>query len=72
MVKKMENNNLKKPVHSAISFIPDADKPWIIKISQEGIKFNREDYPNVAPDEFARAFCEILERCYDVSFTRKD
>ncbi len=48
------------------------DGNWIIEISKEGIKFNREDFPNIDADGFAKAFCDILEMNYSFSFTKRN
>ncbi len=44
---------------------------WIIEISEEGIRFNHQDFPNVDAEGFAKAFCDILEKNYDVHFTKR-
>lgn len=44
---------------------------WLLEITNEGIKFNREYYPNAMPDNFAQAFIDILEMNYDVHFTKR-
>ncbi len=49
----------------------DAGK-WIIEISKDGFKFNREDYPNALADDFARAFVEILEKRFVVTMEKRN
>ena len=44
---------------------------WFIRIEKDGIKFNREKFPNSGPDDFAKAFIEILERNFKVRFTEE-
>lgn len=44
---------------------------WVMKITQEGIIFNRESFPYVNADGFAKSVIEILESCYEVRFTEK-
>ena len=44
---------------------------WLIKISHEGIRFNREFYPDTSPQDFAHIFMETLEEHYDVVFIEK-
>jgi len=44
---------------------------WIMKLTDEGIRFNRERYPNSTVDDFALAVIEILEKQYAVKFERK-
>lgn len=46
---------------SCFTFQADSDK-WIMKIEDGVFKFNREQYPNCAPDAFAEAVLKILER----------
>ncbi len=52
---------------STITFIPDKDMPWIMKICKIDesyrIVFNREDYPNALQDDFAREVCKLIEIC---------
>lgn len=45
---------------------------WAIKITKEGIIFNRELYPVSMPDDFAKCFIELLERSYKVKFLEKE
>lgn len=59
-----------KCVKNQICFyaIPDV---WALKITEKGLVFNREYYPNSKPEDFAIAFIEILEKCFTVNFTKK-
>jgi hypothetical protein len=44
----------------------------ILEISDKnGIKFNREAFPDFTPDDFAVAVIDILEKGYDLEFRRK-
>lgn len=52
------------------TFYADHDK-WVIKINDDGIFFNHEKWPNRKPEHFAQAFIDILEKCYDVTFTKR-
>lgn len=62
--------SLPAPVNREIVF--NADKGiWAIKISKDGIKFNREIYPESTPDDFALCFINILEKNFDVQFIPK-
>lgn len=66
-----ENDYCKiKIPESCITF--NNEKAWVMKIIPEGIKFNREQYPNANPDDFAEAVINILEKCYDVKFAKKE
>lgn len=56
---------------SKFTFWVDKDI-WAIKISEEGIKFNREVFPMKTPNDFAKIFIEILEKNYKVKFTKDD
>lgn len=44
---------------------------WCIKITDEGIKFNRKDFSNFTEDEFADTILDILEKNFTVNFTKK-
>lgn len=44
---------------------------WIFKITKDGFKFNHQEYPNLTPDGFAQAFCDILEKQYTVTFEKR-
>lgn len=44
---------------------------WFIRITENGIKFNRDKFPDSKPDDFAKAFMEILENNFSVKFTKK-
>jgi hypothetical protein len=69
----MEDNDMKKEVKSEFVFHNGPpENTWIIKISREGISFNHEAFPNCTSDDFAKAFVEILEKNYTVSFTEKE
>lgn len=51
---------LTKPTSTDISF--HSKDAWVMIISNEGIiRFNREDFPHMAADEFAATVIEILE-----------
>ena len=48
------------------------DFDWVIKITNDGIFFNREIFKNKSPEEFAQKFIDILEKCYEVSFQKRN
>lgn len=48
-----------------------SEKSWVFKLTPEGIKFNREIYPNAHPDEFANEVIRILEKCYKIEFKKR-
>jgi hypothetical protein len=56
---------------SKIIFCVDKGK-WLIEISKDGFKFNRQDYPNAMPDDFAKTFVDILEKQFVVTMKRRD
>lgn len=58
------------PVKNEITFCPQLGE-WVMKITQEGIKFNKDLYSDSNTDEFAKAVIDILERDFDVKFTAK-
>lgn len=57
-------------VKNSIVFSPQTGE-WIMKLTADGILFNRETYPDAKPDDFAQAVIEILERAFTVKFERK-
>ena len=64
---------LNRPIKSEIIFNADADDgSWVMKLTDKGIFFNRDRYPNVQPDDFAQAVIEILEKNFTVKFERKE
>jgi len=72
------NEHIKEPISctlpaeakSEIVFMPDK-KEWVMKLTKEGIFFNRERYPNSKPDDFAQCVIDILEQQFTVEFKRK-
>jgi len=61
---------LENPEPNSIIFNAEPCK-WVMKITPEGIFFNREAYPDATPDEFAQTVIEILEKNFTVKFERK-
>jgi hypothetical protein len=59
------------PVKKEIYFNAEAGK-WVLKLTKEGVVFNRELYPNSTPEDFVKSFIDILEGCYDIKFHRKE
>ena len=53
------------------SFTFNNGKTWIIEIKKTGIKFNREEFPKWDADDFSKAFIDILEISYDVTFEKR-
>jgi hypothetical protein len=83
-LKTHEFDNIKEkmtdvsPEENQIIRIPDskitlslAPGKWIIEISEDGFKFNREDYPQATANDFARAFVEILEKQFVVTMEKR-
>ena len=64
-----------------INFSPQVELPpgftfshegkWLIKISTEGIKFNREEFPNLDAEGFVHEFINILETHFNIKFEKK-
>lgn len=48
------------PVENSIIF-GISNGNWVMKITDGKISFNRESWPDAAPDEFAKAVIAILE-----------
>lgn len=50
-----------------------AHEAWVMKITKDrGILFNKEHNQATTPDDFAKAVIDILERCYTVTFKKKN
>jgi hypothetical protein len=44
---------------------------WIVEFSEkDGIKFNREDFPDWKPDDFANEFIQIFEKRFNIKFIK--
>lgn len=62
-----DNKNLeKKAVESRVLYFKKENDGWIMKFERNEkdefhVKFNREDFPNLAADEFARKVIDLLE-----------
>ena len=67
---KNEMDISKYPASREIIF-GDQKGSWFMKITKEGFKFNRERFPHAEIDDFAKAFMELLEKSFDVKFTKK-
>lgn len=46
-------------------------KDWVVRITEKGIEFNREAFPDHKPDDFAKEFMEIIEKGFAVKFEKK-
>ncbi len=62
--------NIKMHENPDISFMQN--KTWIMKLTSQGIKFNREEFPDLCEDDFASKIVEILEMCFTIQFTKKE
>ena len=60
-----------EPEWSAITFSIDKGI-WLIKMSKDGIRFNREDYPDYLAGDFAKQFIELLEKQFTVKFEKRE
>lgn len=49
----------------------EEDSKWLINLYDGKIILNREDFPDMAPDEFVAEFCRILEKNFSVKFTKR-
>ncbi len=47
------------------------NESWILRITKNGIVFNHEEWPDSTPSDFAQAFCDVLEKGYDITFTKR-
>ena len=45
---------------------------WIIKLTEEGIRFNRREFPDLNEEGFVKEFITILEYHFNVKFIRTD
>lgn len=66
----MDDLKIDEPIESTVTFSADPDN-WVMKLTREGIFFNRERYPDSSPDDFAQAVINILENSYTVKFTKE-
>ncbi len=68
-----ENFTCPDTINIKIHENPDIDfiqkKTWIMKLTSQGIKFNREEFPNLCESEFAYEIIRILESCFTIKFT---
>ncbi len=62
--------NIKDPKPSEIHF--NAESDWVMKLTHEGVFFNREKFSASNPDDFALAVIGILENRFDVMFNKKE
>jgi hypothetical protein len=61
--------SIPKPCNTIIFCLNDT---WIMQIKDgEGIKFNREEFPNYDIHDFANDVIEILEKKFTVKFDKK-
>lgn len=65
----INNNPIDDPI-SEITFRPNPID-WAIKIRGDGITFNHVRYPDSGPGDFANLFIAMLEKQYDVTFTKR-
>ncbi len=71
---KLLVKDLPAPNPSCMTFTSNG-KDWIMKLEKRDgvtrILFNRQDYPDACPDDFAKAVVDILESSYpNVSFEK--
>lgn len=66
------SNNTHEIFPNGIFFHNDLSGKWVMKITEEGIFFNRQQWQNAEPNEFAKAVIHILENSYSVKFERKN
>lgn len=56
--------------HSKLIF--QSNGKWILEISDEGISFNRDQFPDMTPGDFVSKFIDILETNFNVKFIKKE
>jgi len=42
--------------------LKEAKTDWVMKITKNGVEFNREGFPDWTPDDFANNVMDILEK----------
>jgi hypothetical protein len=62
---------IRKNVNSEICISAEHGK-WAIKITDNGLEFNKEGYPSYTADDFAKTFIFILESNFTVKFYKKE
>lgn len=60
---------IREPTQQQINITNNND--WLMRISDKGIEFNREAFPNWQPDDFTKAIIDLLENAYDLKFVKK-
>ncbi|MEK6878161.1 MAG: hypothetical protein AABY22_01060, partial [Nanoarchaeota archaeon] len=53
-----------------ISFSASPDT-WLMQVSEDGVIFNREAFPDATPDDFAEAVIQIIQNNFNVTFHKK-
>ena len=61
-IKKFDNHEI---------IFNDGSGNWVMKITKQGIIFNKENFIFANTNDFAKAVCEILEKNFAVKFTEK-
>ena len=59
-------------MHSELYFCIPGNDSWIMKLTDRGVFFNRDQFAKASPDDFAQSVVDILESDYDVTIKRKD
>ena len=44
---------------------------WLMQVSEDGVIFNREAFPDATPDDFAEAVIQIIQNNFNVTFHKK-
>lgn len=68
----MDINETKDDQKSFKFYSTDQKRKLMIQITEEhGIQFNHEEFPNLTPDDFAKAFCDCLEKEFIVTLEKR-
>lgn len=47
-------------------------KGWLITMQEDGIYFNRKEYPSLTNDDWTKIFIDSLEEKYTIKFKEKE
>ncbi len=48
------------------------ENKWFMELGVNGIRFNREEYPDCEVNDFAKDFMELMEKSYKIKFLAKE
>lgn len=64
----MNTIDLKIDLNSGILF--QVQDKWIMRLTPDGIKFNRHDFPDLTENDFAEEIIKIMENNFKIKFEK--